>query len=122
MANNLKILDVVLESTTKLIANKLSWKDIWKRKKIDIIAMLLQGAINAEQRVGLMMNVRKDDLASILKILPALQKPTISELSDKNWVDVNTVIDESLVREIIPKLKSAGAEGIVEYPLNKIIL
>lgn len=121
-ANNLKILDVVLESTTELIANKLSWKDIWKRKKIGIIAMLLQGAINAEQRVGLMMNVRKDDLVSVLKILPALQKPTISELSDKNWVDVNTVIDESLVREIIPKLKSAGAEGIVEYPLNKIIL
>lgn len=120
-ANNLKIIDVVLESTTRLIANKQAWKEPWKKKKIETIAMLLQGAINAEEKVGLMMNVRKKDLDKVLKVLPALQKPTISELSDKNWADVNTVIDESLVRELIPKLKSAGAHGIVEYPLNKII-
>ncbi len=121
-ANNLKIIDTVLESSTRFIANKNSWKDLWKKKKIEIIAMLLQGAINAEEKVGLMMNVQKSKLDKILKILPALQKPTIAELSDKEWVDVNTIINESLVRELIPKLKEAGAEGIVEYPLNKIIL
>lgn len=121
-ANNLKILDTVLESTTRLTANKKSWNDSWKRKKIEQIAMLLQGAINAEEKVGLMMNVRKKDLENVLKILPALQKPTIAELSDKNWVDVNTIIDEKLVRRLIPKLKEAGASGIVEYPLNKIII
>jgi len=121
-ANNLKIIDVIIESTTRLIANKQAWKDTWKKKKIEIISMLIQGAINAEQKVGLMMNVPKKSLDKVLGILPALQKPTISELSDKKWVDVNTVIDESLVRDLIPKLKEAGATGIVEYPLNKIIL
>jgi len=121
-ANNLRIIDTVLESSTRLIANKESWMVQWKRKKFETIAMLLQGAINAEEKVGLMMNIRKKDLTNILKILPALQKPTISELSDKEWVDVNTIINESLVRDLIPKLKDAGAEGIVEYPLNKIIL
>ncbi len=121
-ANKLKIIDVIMESTTRLIANKQSWKDSWKKKKIEIISMLLQGAINAEQKVGLMMNVERKNLNKLLKLLPALQKPTISELSDKSWVAVNTVIDESLVRDLIPKLKESGAAGIVEYPLNKIIL
>ena len=121
-ANNLKIIDTVLESTTKLIANKESWKNEEKRKKIESIAMLLQGAINAEEKVGLKMNVEKKNLDKILKILPALQKPTIAELSDKSWVDVDTIIDEKTVRALIPKLKEAGAQGIVEYPLNKIIV
>ncbi|HLC95748.1 MAG TPA: ATP phosphoribosyltransferase [Candidatus Nanoarchaeia archaeon] len=120
-ANNLKIIDTLLESTTRLIANKGSWKDAAKQKKIKNIAMLLQGAINAEEKVGLMMNVRKKDLDKVLKALPALQKPTISELSDPSWVDVNTIIDEKVVRDLIPQLKDAGASGIVEYPLNKVI-
>src|SRR3989344_3969923 len=120
-ANNLKIIDTLLESTTRLIANKGSWKDAAKQKKIKNIAMLLQGAINAEEKVGLMMNVRKNDLDKVLKALPALQKPTISELSDPSWVDVNTIIDEKVVRDLIPQLKDAGASGIVEYPLNKVI-
>jgi len=127
-----KLADAIVEITEtgsslrannlRIIANKESWMVQWKRKKFETIAMLLQGAINAEEKVGLMMNIRKKDLTNILKILPALQKPTISELSDKEWVDVNTIINESLVRDLIPKLKDAGAEGIVEYPLNKIIL
>ena len=121
-ANNLRIVDTILESTTKLIANKQAWKDAWKRKKIEQINMLVQGAINAAGKVGLKMNVPKNDLKQVLKILPALQKPTIAELSDKNWIDVDTIIDERIVRDIIPKLKEAGAQGIVEYPLNKIIL
>lgn len=121
-ANNLRIIETIIESTTKLIANKKSWNDKWKKEKIKQIAMLLQGAINAEEKVGLMMNVKKKDLTKILKILPALQTPTISELSDKEWVAINTIIDEKLVRELIPKLKKAGAQGIVEYPLNKLIL
>lgn len=121
-ANNLRIVDVVLESNTKLIANKTSFKDSWKRKKIETISMLLLGAIAAQQKVGLMMNVKKKDLSRLLKVLPALQKPTISELSDQEWVDVNTIIEEKIVRDLIPKLKEAGAQGIVEYPLNKIIL
>lgn len=121
-ANNLRIVDVILESNTKLIANKKSFKDAWKKKKIETISMLLLGAIAAQQKVGLMMNVRKKDLDRLLKVLPALQKPTISELSDKKWVDVNTIVEEKIVRDIIPKLKEAGAQGIVEYPLNKIIL
>lgn len=121
-ANKIKILDIILESTTRFIANKESWKDAQKRKKIEQLSMLLQGAIAAENKVGLMLNVRKKDLDKVLKVLPALQKPTISELSDKEWVDVNTIIDEKCVRDLIPKLKEAGASGIVEYPLNKIIL
>jgi ATP phosphoribosyltransferase len=121
-ANNLRIIDVVLESNTKLIANKASYKDSWKKKKIETISMLLLGAIAAKQKVGLMMNVKKTELKKLLKVLPALQKPTISELSDKDWVDVNTIIEEKIVRDLIPKLKEAGAQGIVEYPLNKIIL
>jgi len=121
-ANNLEILDVVMESNTVLVANKKAWQDKDKKRKIEEIAMLLQGAITASSKVGLMMNVKKDELSKVLSVLPALQKPTIAELSDKNWVDVNTIIDESIVREIIPKLKKAGAGGIVEYPLNKVIL
>lgn len=120
-ANNLKIIDTVLESTTRFIANKNAWNNKEKRKKLEQIAILLQGAINAEEKVGLMMNVRKKDLSKVLKLLPSLQKPTISELSDRKWVDVNTIIDEKIVRELIPKLKRAGTSGIVEYPLNKII-
>ena len=121
-ANNLSILDTVMESNTVLIANKEAWKDEKKRKKIEEIALLLNGAIEAEGKVGLMMNVKKDDLDKVLNILPALQKPTIAELSDKNWVDINTILDEKVVRDIIPKLKKAGAQGIVEYPLNKVIV
>ncbi|MEE9164644.1 MAG: ATP phosphoribosyltransferase [Nitrospinota bacterium] len=120
-ANGLRIVDTVLQSNTKFIVNKDSYKDPWKKKKVDIIVMLLKGALAAEGRVGLMMNVKKKDLDNVLKILPALQKPTISELSNQDWVDINTIIEEKEVREIIPKLKESGASGIVEYPLNKII-
>ena len=120
-ANGLRIVDTVLQSNTKFIVNKDSYKDPWKKKKVDIIVMLLKGALAAEGRVGLMMNVKKKNLDSVLKILPALQKPTISELSNQDWVDINTIIEEKEVREIIPKLKESGASGIVEYPLNKII-
>ncbi len=120
-ANHLRIVDVVLESTTKLIANRASWKNSWKREKIESIAMLLQGAITAEEKVGLKMNLRKADLEKVLKILPALRKPTISELSEGEWIALETIVDENVVRAIIPKLKRAGAEGIIEYPLNKVI-
>lgn len=120
-ANGLRIVDTVLQSNTKFIMNKESYKDPWKRKKVDRIVMLLKGALAAEGRVGLMMNVKKKDLDNVLKILPALQKPTISELSDHDWVDINTILEEKEVREIIPELKESGASGIVEYPLNKII-
>jgi len=121
-ANNLAIIDTVMESNTVLIANKTSWKNNEKRKKIEEVALLLQGAISAEGKVGLMMNVKKEDLEKVLGILPSLQKPTIAELSDKSWVDVNTIMDEKVVRDLIPKLKNAGAQGIVEYPLNKVIV
>ena len=120
-ANGLRIVDTVLQSNTKFIVNKDSYKNPWKKKKVDIIVMLLKGALAAEGRVGLMMNVKKKNLGNVLKILPALQKPTISELSNQDWVDINTIIEEKEVREIIPKLKESGASGIVEYPLNKII-
>ncbi len=120
-ANHLKILDTVLVSTTRLIANKESVKDHAKKTKIDHLVMLLQGAINAQTKVGLKMNVAKQDLKKILKILPALKKPTVSSLSSDGWYDVDTIIDEPVVRELIPELKRAGAQGIVEYPLNKVI-
>jgi ATP phosphoribosyltransferase len=120
-ANNLRIVDVVLESNTQLIANKKSWKDSWKREKIESIAMLLQGAINAGNKVGLKMNLRKKDLKAIVKLIPALRKPTVSQLADDEWIALETIIDESIVRTIIPPLKRAGAEGIIEYPLNKVI-
>ena len=120
-ANNLKVIDVLLESSTKFIANKESVKDSWKKEKIDTIALLLNGAIQAAGKVGLKMNVEKKNLKKILDILPAMQKPTIASLSDEDWCDVDTIIDESIVRTIIPALKKAGASGIIEYPLNKVI-
>jgi ATP phosphoribosyltransferase len=120
-ANGLRVLDTVIESTPRLIASPQAWADDWKRQKIEDIALMLRGAMAAEGKVGLMMNVFRDDLQAVLAILPALDKPTISSLSDPDWVDVNTIVDEDVVREIVPKLKKAGARGIVEYPLNKII-
>ena len=120
-ANHLRIVAEVLSSTTRLVANHRSYADPWKRQKIDDLALMLCGAIAAEGKVGLMMNVPREKLPEVLAILPALQTPTISDLSDRNWVDVNTVLAESVVRHIIPRLKAAGARGIVEYPLNKVI-
>ncbi|MCE9545956.1 MAG: ATP phosphoribosyltransferase [Planctomycetia bacterium] len=120
-ANNLRIVDEILQSTTRLIANKTAYADPWRKQKLDDLALMLRGAINAEGKVGLMMNVPRDRLAHVLALLPALQKPTISSLSDEGWVDVNTVLNEAVVRQIIPRLKAAGACGIVEYPLNKVI-
>ena len=120
-ANNLRIVDEVLQSTTRFIANEAAYRDAWKRQKIDDLALMLGGAIAAEGKVGLMMNVPRDRLKSVLALLPALQQPTVSSLADENWVDVNTVLEEATVRQIIPRLKAAGARGIVEYPLNKVI-
>jgi ATP phosphoribosyltransferase len=121
-ANQLKIIDTVLESNTQLIANRQSWEDAEKRQKLEDIRMLLEGAINALGKVGLMLNVHKSHLPAVLAVLPALKRPTISHLSDDDWLAVNTILDESTVRTIIPRLKQAGGEGIVEYPLNKIVL
>ena len=121
-ANNLKIIDTVMESNTQLIANKTSWEDEKKPRKLEDIRMLLDGAINALGKVGLMLNVHKDNLSAVLAVLPALKRPTISHLSDDEWLAVNTILDETTVRDIIPRLKQAGGEGIVEYPLNKIVL
>jgi ATP phosphoribosyltransferase len=118
-ANRLRILDVVMESNTQLIANHTALADPWKRTKLENIALLL---IEAQGRVGLMLNVRRADLAAVLALLPALQRPTISGLSDEEWVAVNTIIEERTVRDLIPRLKAAGGQGIVEYPLNKIVL
>jgi ATP phosphoribosyltransferase len=120
-ANNLRIVDEVIRSTTRLIANRDAWNDRFKREKLDNIALMLKAVLAAEGRVGLMMNVRREGLEAILQVLPALQKPTISSLSDPDWVAVNTILEESVVRSIVPKLKSAGALGIVEYEINKII-
>ena len=121
-ANKLKIIDTVLESNTVLIANQTAWDDAWKKEKLSNIQMLLEGAMLAHGRVGLMLNVHKDNLRAVLDALPALKRPTISELSEAGWVAVNTILEEKLVRVIIPKLKQAGAQGIVEYPLNKIVM
>ena len=121
-ANQLKIIDTVLESNTQLIVNIESWKDEWKRRKLEDMRLLLEGAINALGKVGLMLNVHKDHLRAVLDVLPALKRPTISHLSDDEWLAVNTILDESTVRDIIPRLKKAGAQGIVEYPLNKIVM
>ena len=121
-ANRLRILDTVMESNTQLIANNAALADGAKRTKIENIALLLRAAIEAQGRVGLMLNVRRGDLARVLALLPALQRPTISSLSDEQWVAVNTIIEERTVRDLIPQLKAAGGEGIVEYPLNKIVL
>jgi ATP phosphoribosyltransferase len=120
-ANNLRIVDEVLQSTTRLIANRQSWADAWVRAKVENIALMLQSCLEAEGKVGLMMNVRREELPRVLDILPALQTPTVSSLSDPDWVDVNTIVSESVVRHIIPQLKAAGARGIVEYGINKII-
>jgi ATP phosphoribosyltransferase len=120
-ANNLRIVAELLQSTTRFIANERSYEDPWKRGKMDDLVLMLLGALAAEGKVGLMMNVQTRDLPAVIAILPALQKPTVSSLSDPAWVAVNTIIDESIVRHIVPQLKAAGARGIVEYPLNKII-
>jgi ATP phosphoribosyltransferase len=121
-ANRLRIIDTILESNTQLIANKTALSDSWKRTKLENIALLLKAAIEAQGRVGLMLNVRRTDLSGVLSLLPALQRPTISALSDEEWVALNTIIEERTARDLIPKLKAAGAHGIVEYPLNKIVL
>jgi ATP phosphoribosyltransferase len=121
-ANRLRILDTVMESNTQLIANDVALADEWKRTKIENIALLLRAAIEAQGRVGLMLNVPRSALDRVLALLPALQRPTISSLSDNDWVAVNTIIEERTVRDLIPKLKAAGGQGIVEYPLNKIVV
>jgi ATP phosphoribosyltransferase len=120
-ANKLREVATVCQSTSQLIANKKSWQNAWKRAKIENMAMLLKGAILAEEKVGLKMNVAKKDLKAVLGLLPAMKKPTISNLTDDKWCDVDTIIDEKTVKDIIPKLKRAGAQGIIEYPLNKVI-
>ena len=120
-ANNLRIVHEILQSTTRFIANKQAWEDDWKRQKLENIALMLDSCLAAEGKVGMMMNIRRADLEEILNILPALQTPTVSSLSDPDWVDVNTILDESVVRTIVPQLKAAGARGIVEYAINKII-
>jgi len=121
-ANRLRILETVLESNTQIIANKCAYADAGKRRKIDNLALMLRGAMAAQDRVGLMLNVRKEDLAAVLAVLPALKNPTISTLSDDQWLAVNTVIEESTAWEVVPRLKEARAQGIVEYPLNKVVL
>ncbi len=120
-ANGLRIVETLLESTPRLIASQEAWADPWKKRKIEDMALMLAGALAAEGKVGLMMNVRRADLDGVIAILPALKNPTISSLADQEWVAINTIVDESVVREIVPRLKQAGAQGIVEYPLNKII-
>jgi ATP phosphoribosyltransferase len=121
-ANRLRIVDTVLESATVFIMNRQAAADAWKREKAENLILMLQGAIAATSKVGLLLNVRREDLAGVLEVLPALKKPTISTLSDPEWVAVNTIIEEAVVRQILPKLKTAKAQGIVEYPLNKIVL
>ncbi len=121
-ANKLRIVETVLESNTQFIANRDSWAEAWKRRKLEDIRMLLEGAMNALGKVGLMLNVEHGNLDAVLSVLPALKNPTISHLSDGNWLAVNTILDESTVRNILPRLKEAGAQGIVEYPLNKIVM
>ena len=120
-ANDLRVLDEVLQSTTRFIANREALLNPWTKQKLDDISLMLRSCLAAEGRVGLMMNVRLKDLNAVLEELPALQKPTVASLSDPEWVDVNTIVEESVVRTIVPKLKAAGALGLVEYPINKII-
>ena len=120
-ANNLRIVDIVCTSTTRLICNKESWADEFKRTKLERIALLLKAVLAAENRVGLMFNIRRDSVEKVLEYLPALRRPTVSPLVDQEWVALSTVIEEHVVREIIPDLKDAGAEGIVEYSLNKVV-
>jgi ATP phosphoribosyltransferase len=121
-ANRLRIIDTVMESETHLIASRSALADAWKREKIESIALMLRGAIDAQSQVGLMLNVRQVDLDGVLAVLPALNSPTISHLSDREWVAVNTIVEERVAREVIPRLKAARATGIVEYPLNKVVL
>jgi ATP phosphoribosyltransferase len=121
-ANRLRIIETILESNTQIIANKTAWADADKRQKIENLALMLRGAMEAQGRVGLMLNVRVEDLQGVLAVLPALNSPTISTLSDKSWVAVNTILEESLCWEVIPRLKAANATGIVEYPLNKVVV
>jgi len=121
-ANKLRIVENVMESNTQLVANQTAWADPWKRQKLEDMKMLLEGAISALGKVGLMLNVNKGCLEAVLGVLPALKNPTVSPLSDGEWFAVNTILDESTVRTIIPRLKAAGAQGIVEYPLNKIVM
>ncbi len=120
-ANKLRIVDVVLESTTKFIANEKAWQDKWKREKIENIAMLLQGAINAIGKVGLKFNIRRNDLKNLIPKLPALRNPTVSPLSSEEWVAVEIIVEEKIVRTLIPELKRSGAEGIFEYEISKLI-
>ena len=121
-ANRLRIIDTVMESETHLIANCAAYDDAWKKQKIDSLALMLKAAIDAQGQVGLLLNAKKANLPTILNILPALNAPTVSELSDTEWVALNTILEEGVVREVVPKLKAAGATGIVEYPLNKVVL
>jgi len=121
-ANRLRIVDTVLESATVFIMNRAAAADAWKREKAENLILMLQGAIAAASKVGLLLNVHRDDLQAVLGVLPALKKPTISALSDPEWVAINTIVEEAVVRQILPKLKAAKAQGIVEYPLNKIVL
>jgi len=121
-ANRLRIIDTLMESNTQLIANKTALADAWKKQKLENIALLLKAAIEAQGKVGIMLNVRRTDLDTIVALLPSLQGPTVSSLSDPAWVAVNTIIEERTVRDLIPKLKAAGGQGIVEYPLNKIVV
>jgi ATP phosphoribosyltransferase len=121
-ANRLRIIDTLMESNTQLIANKTALADPWKKEKLDNIALLLKAAIEAQGKVGIMLNVRRSDLDAVVALLPSLQGPTVSSLSDPAWVAVNTIIEERTVRDLIPKLKAAGGQGIVEYPLNKIVV
>jgi len=121
-ANRLRIIETLMESETQLIANKTAYKDEWKRAKINNISLMLNGAIAAQGRVGLMLNAHKADLREVLGVLPALNSPTVSQLNDEQWVALNTILDEAIVRDVIPKLKAAGATGIVEYPLSKVVL
>jgi len=120
-ANNLRIIDTILESETVLIANKNAWKDEWKKRKMENVVILLKGAFLAEEKVGLKMNVPRNRLEKVIKILPSLHTPTISNLSDKGWIAIEVIMDEETVRDLIPDLKRAGAQGIVEYPLSKVI-
>jgi ATP phosphoribosyltransferase len=121
-ANRLREVATVMESTTALVANRETLADPWKKAKLDTVALLLTAAIAARGRVGLMLNVRRSDLPSLLEMLPALRRPTVSPLTDEDWVALNTIVEETSVRELIPRLKAAGAQGIVEYPLNKIVM
>jgi ATP phosphoribosyltransferase len=121
-ANRLRIIETLMESETQLIANKSAWANGWKRAKIETLSLMLNGAMDAEVQVGLMLNVRKSDLDKVLSVLPALNSPTVSQLRDEEWVALNTILETHLVRDVIPKLKAAGGTGIVEYPLSKVVL